>query len=138
MQIKFRPHHFLCAIGFQGKGYSPEFVSNFSQIIAILNGPNGDETQIEVTDITDSICDPCPLKRETLCTTQEKIQALDNNHAHILGVAAGDTLTWGEAKQRIVEKMNLAEFHKACASCSWKSLGVCEQSLIDLHNKHKK
>ena len=31
--LQFRPHHFLCAFCFQGKGYSPEFIENF-----IMNG----------------------------------------------------------------------------------------------------
>lgn len=138
MNIKFRPHHFLCAIGFQGKGYSPEFVNNFLQIMGLLNSSDGDKTEIEVTNVTDSICSPCPHKRDKLCTSQEKIQTLDNSHAQVLGIAAGDILTWGEAKQRIIEKMNLSEFHKACSSCNWKPLGICEQALNNLRKKYCK
>ncbi len=138
MKIKFRPHHFLCTVGFQGKGYSPEFVQNFSDIVSILNGPQGDTTEIEVTDITDSICAPCPLKREHLCVTQEKIQSLDNNHSATLNIKPGQNITWGDAKKRIVEKMTLSEFNHACAQCGWKSLGICEQALIALQNNIKK
>lgn len=135
MKIKFRPHHFLCSVGFQGKGYSPAFVQNFTDIMAILNAPKGDEIEIEVTDITDSICDPCPLKKEHLCSTQEKIQSLDDNHAQILNLKPGQIISWGDAKKRIVEKMTLNEFNQACAQCSWKTLGICEQALINLRSK---
>jgi hypothetical protein len=138
MKIKFRPHHFLCAVGFQGKGYSSDFVANFSQIMKILNGPDGDKVAIEVTDVTDSICAPCPHKRNKLCTTQEKIQTLDNNHAQVLKIADGDILTWGEAKQRVIENMNLEKFHQACSSCSWKSSGICEQALNKLRDNNNK
>ena len=27
--LEFRPHHFLCTLGFEGKGYSDEFVRNY-------------------------------------------------------------------------------------------------------------
>lgn len=135
--LKFRPHHFLCAIGFQGKGYSDEFVENFKEIVDQLRGPNGDNIKIEVTQFTDSICSPCPHKRNTLCATQEKIQHLDEAHAQILGIKAGDILSWGEAKQRIIERMHLAAFDNACSTCNWKKMGVCEQALRDLLNVNK-
>ena len=38
--LKFRPHHFLCTLGFQGKGYSPGFVANFQAIADRLRGPD--------------------------------------------------------------------------------------------------
>lgn len=84
--MKFRPHHFLCTVGYQGKGYSEEFVKNYDRISQSLkrNGVKGDDTPIEVVAKTDSICSPCPSKRGDLCETQEKIEKLDNAHAKIL------------------------------------------------------
>lgn len=130
--IKFRPHHFLCTLGFQGTGYSPQFVANYQVIVDQLNNPAGDNTPITVVEHTDSICAPCPNKHDLLCTTQTKITALDNAHAEILNIKTGDVVTWGEAKQKIANHMNLEQFHKACAICSWKELGVCEQALKNL------
>jgi hypothetical protein len=72
-QLQFRPHHFLCALSFQGKGYSTAFAANFSRIMQELNAPGGDAIQIAITADTDSICAPCPSRRDRLCETQDKI-----------------------------------------------------------------
>lgn len=129
VKLKFRPHHFMCTLGFEGKGYSDEFVANYSKIAEQLRGPLGDQTEIEVVNQTDSICAPCPHRREALCETQEKITKLDNAHAEILNLIPGEVLTWQEAKQRIKNSMTLERFHAACEPCAWKKLGVCETAL---------
>lgn len=132
--IKFRPHHFLCAVGFEGKGYSEPFVENFAAIVQQLKSVDGDNIPIEVTEITDSICEPCPNRRATLCTDQEKIISLDNAHAAVLKLKSGDVLTWGEAKQRIIENIDQSCFDKICEPCSWKATGICETALYKLRN----
>lgn len=134
MTIKFRPHHFLCSLGFAGKGYSDEFVANYSRIVEQLRGPLGDETKLKVVEQTDSVCAPCPHRRGTLCETQEKIEILDKAHAEILNLVPGEILTWGEAKQRIKNHMTLEKFDQACAPCSWKQLGVCQEALEKLQD----
>ena len=51
--IKFRPHHFMCTLGFQGHGYSLGFVKNYKKIVEKLNL---DETaMIEVVGNMDAI-----------------------------------------------------------------------------------
>lgn len=76
--IRFRPHHFLCALGFQGKGYSDAFTANMSAIVHDrLRAENGGKTRIEVIGAADDICQPCPKRRGTLCTSQTKITRLD-------------------------------------------------------------
>lgn len=125
-KIFFRPHHFLCALCFQGNGYSPQFIANFSELMQLLNSENGDDKEIEVVDETDSICSPCPHRREKSCTSQEKILKLDKGHAQVLGIKAGEKITWGEAKKRISECMTMENFHQVCAPCDWKKLGICE------------
>ena len=97
--VTFRPHHFLCSLGFQGKGYSDAFTANMSGIVIDrLRAPGGDDTVIEVTGATDDICAPCPKRRDTLCTEQDKIAALDRRHARALGLFVGSTLTWGRSQ----------------------------------------
>ncbi len=124
MEINFRPHHFLCTLCFQGKGYSPTFVANYEQIVTQLNQES--QTPIHVVNRTDSICNACPQKQDALCTTEAKVQQLDNAHAEALGIAAGDILNWKQAKERIAQRIDLKTFHKICATCSWKELGICE------------
>lgn len=123
----FRPHHFLCTLGFQGKGYSPDFVENYIQVKEALQ--NDEELPIHVIPHLDSVCTVCPHNQGGICATEEKIRSLDNRHSRVLGLASGDVLTWGAAKQRIKDKMTLAAFHEACKGCQWKPLGICEKAL---------
>jgi hypothetical protein len=123
--LTFRPHHFLCTLCFQGKGYSPEFIANYKDIVKNLNN----ETVIKITQGTDSICAPCPHKRELKCASQEKIEFLDKQHQEVLELKPNETLTWKEAKEKIKNKLTLEKFHQICDTCSWKSYGICEQVL---------
>ncbi len=132
--IKFRPHHFLCALGFQGKGYSPKFVENFGEITAQLNSTHGDQTPIDVVAQTDDICQPCPHRRNLSCETQDKIDKLDQAHASALNIKTGDVLTWQKAKQLIKENINVSNFQTLCAPCEWQKLGICENALQQLIN----
>ena len=127
MQIEFRPHHFLCTFCFKGKGYSPEFVDNYQVIAAQLK--QDADTPIRVVNHTDSICSPCPHRQGLRCTTEAKVQHLDQAHAGALEIQPGDVLTWREAKNRIAERIDLNTFHKICATCSWKASGICESVL---------
>ena len=55
--VRYRPHHFLCSLGFEGKGYSPEFTANMAAIVmGRVRAPQGDATVIEVADGFDDIC----------------------------------------------------------------------------------
>ena len=135
--LRFRPHHFLCTVGYEGKGYSPEFVANYDLIARELKQEaNGDERLIEVTAGTaDSICEPCPNRRGEGCATDEKIQALDRAHQKVLGLSPGERLTWGQAKARIQDRFTLEAFHRDCAPCAWKEFGICETALRKLRNE---
>lgn len=131
-RIKFRPHHFLCTLCFQGKGYSPEFVRNYKHILEQLS----DDTKITIVQETDSICSPCPHKRESKCVSQEKIELLDTQHAKALQLDLKNKdnnlsleLTWKQAKNLIKKNMTLEKFHKICAPCEWKKYGICEKVL---------
>lgn len=134
--IQFRPHHFLCTLGFEGKGYSQEFVRNFQALADRLRrDPAGDSVVLEVVGRTDSICAPCPNRQGSLCSTQQKIQSLDDAHAQVLGLKPGDRLTWGEAKARIAARMTDERFDSACAPCGWKALGICKLALDRLREE---
>lgn len=136
--ITFRPHHFLCALGFEGKGYSDGFTANMSQIVVdVLRAPGGDATLIAVTGATDDICGPCPKRRGTLCTEQEKIATLDSRHARALGLFADSRLSWGEAKRRIVKRVPPGSLATLCKGCRWLEMGMCESALARLHETAK-
>lgn len=122
--LAFRPHHFLCALCFQGKGYSKPFIANFTAIMEILN--TAEETNIQVVKETDSLCQPCPHRQGQRCETEAKIALLDHAHADALHIKVGDILTWKDAKKRIRDTISLPVFDQICATCEWKPLGLCE------------
>lgn len=127
--IRFRPHHFFCALGFEGKGYSDTFTANMAKIInGRLRAEDGDEAVIEVVDTTDDICGPCPSRIGRLCVSQKKIDRLDAAHAEALQLVAGERLSWGAAKARMAAQPN--DIHQdICAGCQWLPMGMCAASL---------
>jgi uncharacterized protein len=130
--FQFRPHHFMCTLGFQGKGYSPKFVQNYARIVSVLQGSEGDQQLIRVVSDCDSICQACPRRTEQSCQQDNTVALLDDAHIQVLGLEIGQIVRWGEVKQLIKDKMSLVEFHRVCSSCVWKNLGYCEDALCSL------
>ncbi|MEZ5886321.1 MAG: DUF1284 domain-containing protein [Paracoccaceae bacterium] len=134
--VRYRPHHFLCSLGFQGKGYSEGFTANMTAIVmGRLRAQGGDATVIEVTGATDDICAPCPKRRGRLCTSQDKIKTLDRAHAAALRIEPHERLTWGEAKARIRANVPPGTLKTLCAGCEWEPYGMCEEALAALHKE---
>lgn len=134
--VRYRPHHFLCSLGFEGKGYSESFTENMTAIVmGRLRAKGGDATVIEVTGATDDICAPCPKRRGRLCTNQDKIKTLDRAHAAALRLEPRETLTWGEAKARIRANIPAGSLKILCAGCEWERYGMCEAALRRLHDE---
>tara|TARA_A100000171_G_scaffold52680_1_gene72346 strand:- start:1260 stop:1688 length:429 start_codon:yes stop_codon:yes gene_type:complete len=130
--VRFRPHHFLCANGFQGKGYSSSFVENFSAIVDRLRGPAGGEIPFVIVEETDDICHPCPHRRGKKCSKQILIDSLDKRHASVLDLKVGQKLTWGEAQQKIIKYVTDDIFQEICHGCFWQKEGMCLKALRNL------
>lgn len=133
--FRFRPHHFLCALGFQGKGYSDDFTANMAQIVDLLRGPDGSDTELEVTVQADSICAPCPHRRGVSCDKAARIATLDQRHAAALRLKDGDRISWAEARKRIRAHVPPGSLAQLCKGCQWLGLGLCEAALQKLHDK---
>ncbi|MCB2115824.1 MAG: DUF1284 domain-containing protein [Rhodobacteraceae bacterium] len=132
--VRYRPHHFLCSLGFEGKGYSEAFTTNMSAIVmGRLRAEGGDSTEIQVVGGADDICAPCPKRRGTLCTSQDKIKTLDRAHAAALKLSPHERLTWGDAKARIRAEVPPGSLKTLCKGCEWEPYGMCEAALKRLH-----
>ena len=137
--ITFRPHHFLCALGYQGKGYDDAFTENMDKVIADgLHQDGGENTLITVTRQADIICGPCPHRRGQGCASQEKIDKLDNRHAERLNLVDGEILSWCEAKERIAANVKKGDLSTLCEGCQWLELGLCEDALSRLIDSKSK
>ena len=131
--ISYRPHHFLCSIGWKGMGYSPAFSKNMDFIVnEQLRSTDGDKVLLKVVKFTDDLCSPCPHKRDKLCSKQETIETLDNAHSKKLNLITNEILSWKEAKKRIIQNIKPKDLDKICQGCQWLEYGVCKQSLKEL------
>jgi len=130
-RVRLRPHHLMCVHGFEGKGYSPEFVKNFWQVIERLN--KSDQVEVEVVGSTqEDICAPCPNNTGIVCSDETKIRKLDQGYEVTLNVRVNDILSWKEVKHRIAAQVTDEAFEANCEPCSWKKLGVCKEALVKL------
>ena len=133
MTVRLRPHHVLCSIGFEGRGYSSPFIANMSQVIdGQLRAPGGEAITIAFTAQADSICAPCPNRVGMGCAKGEVIEGLDGRHAAALGIAAGDRLSWGACLDRVVETVRPDDLDHLCAGCGWLAEGMCKSALARL------
>jgi len=126
--IQFRPHHFMCTLSFQGRGYSRPFIHNYKAIVEQLN--KRPDTLIKVVQDIDSICQACPHQMKSVtCNKQWFISELDKRHQQILDIKNEDVISWEQAKERIKTRMTIEKFQAACEGCEWKTYGICEKSL---------
>lgn len=132
--LRLRPHHLLCALGFEGEGYSSDFVANMSRIVmGQLRAEGGDDTPIKLTGYADDICAPCPKRVGRLCKSQQRIALIDRSHAQALKLKPREEMTWGQAKDRIRANVQPGTLEQLCLGCKWLELGLCEAALERLH-----
>lgn len=130
----------MCVHGFQGKGYSPEYVENFWKI---FNSFKSDEnTLVKVIEGPDEICRPCPNNLKRKCTPsgnidEARIRALDDAYSATLQLKSGEVMTWKEVKERVVRLVTDTAFDKNCEICAWKKAGYCKSALVELREKLK-
>lgn len=65
--MKLRGHHLLCILGFQGYGYSEDFVLNMTRINELRKS---EKSIIKLTNIPDDICSSCPNLKNNLCENE--------------------------------------------------------------------
>ena len=69
MKIKLRGHHLLCLQGFQGYGYSEDFVSNMARI---NEKRNSEDCRITLSNEPDDICSCCPKLNGNYCENKKQ------------------------------------------------------------------
>ena len=69
MKIKLRGHHLLCLRGFQGYGYSKDFVLNMTRINELRKTK---DCIISLTNEPDDICSACPNLQDNMCENEKQ------------------------------------------------------------------
>jgi hypothetical protein len=110
---------------------SPVFVQNYWEVVQTLTAHP--TTLIQIVSSTDVICQACPhLREKTGCKDFAKTNLIDQRHLEVLSLKLSQVISWDKAKQVIKERMTEEKFNYACATCEWKSYGVCLKAVKNL------
>lgn len=117
--LTLRPHHALCLLFFEGKGYSQAFVEN---MWAVVGDPN---QVVQITSGCDTLCQACPHNQYGVCDDEAKVTAFDQRVlAHIGSLKdAEEPIALTDLCQKvhdaILQRGLLAE---VCGECEWAAL----------------
>ncbi len=115
---KLRPHHGICFQFYRGKGYSKEFTDNMDALNKLLTT----KQLIQIQSGLDSVCRKCPNSDGTACSTQEKVEWLDQKVMEGCGLKPGQVLMYGEFSTLVLEKLiRTGKWNEICRCCSWYS-----------------
>lgn len=133
--IRLRAHHLLCIPGFQGIGYTTDFIHNLYRVKRMVEEQPG--LAIEVVDGCDDICRACPNMRDGTCYRGDEkpngtVREIDRRVLERLGVRPGDRLRSAELYARIGEKIRPDDIGEICNGCEWLRLGFCRHGLAGL------
>ncbi|MBR0059444.1 MAG: DUF1284 domain-containing protein [Methanobrevibacter sp.] len=120
MRIKLRGHHLLCLLGFQGYGYSEDFVFNMTQI---NEKRKSKDCIITLTNEADDICSSCPNLKDNICENEKQneiIVKMDNEIlSHFDSKRKYNSL---ELFKEVSLKFNtLKSVENVCNNCKWEN-----------------
>lgn len=121
--MKIRAHHLLCMQGFQGYGYTQDFIDNMAGIIKNIN--SNPDLKIEITDECDAICSGCPHNVNGICHQEPdspgKVRNLDLQVLQKLGLPRGSKVKAEDVFSLANTKIrNISDIQDICGRCEWK------------------
>ena len=141
MEKVIRGHHLLCVHGFQGMGYSPEFVETMKAIVTDIRNDNIDFPIRVVADF-DEACGACPHRGVERCEassdSQEHVLTMDSKTIQHLGIERNQVFMKSELVAQTAEKVVPTDLEHLCAGCSWLPYGVCKERIEQLRKKYCK
>lgn len=116
--MKLRGHHLLCILGFQGYGYSEDFVLNMVRINELRKS---DKTTIKLINRPDDICSACPNLKDDVCENKmqnENIVKMDNEVLSQFNI--NQEYNAIDLFNEVVLKFNtLKSVENICNDCKW-------------------
>lgn len=121
-----RPHHGLCTLFFEGKGYSPAFVERMGQIIRETE--QGES--LRLTASADAICEKCPNRRGEACRGVNAL-AYDQEVLKRTGLREGDTVTLNQLQCMVKEHiLRPGALETICGECRW--IEICRRKWTEM------
>ncbi|MBM7650136.1 hypothetical protein JOC78_003120 [Bacillus ectoiniformans] len=130
-----RGHHLLCVHGFEGMGYSSEFIQTMTSIVNDIRN-NEKDFFIKVTASIDEACLSCPNRREAICNaaegSQDHVVTLDQNVISHLGLIEGESYRKSFLVEQTAKNVEPDDLDRLCENCSWLQSGVCKEGIRKL------
>ncbi len=141
MTMVLRGHHLLCVQGFQGMGYSPGFVKEFSKIVEKIRDEEKDFS-VQVIAGLDDACQHCPNKGENKCEadmgSNEHVLIMDLRVISHLGLIEGAAYPKSYLLELIAKEITPDDLDHLCSNCSWLKFNVCKEGIAKLNEKYAK
>ena len=117
--IRIRPHHLLCIQGFQGYGYTSEFVSHMKKFISFLKSNLNYNLQIVLE--SDELCSRCPHNVDGRCVkgAQDEIDKVDRLVVEMANLDLKFIYTDFDAFSTVNKNLNYDHVISICSKCSW-------------------
>lgn len=129
MKLTLRGHHLLCLQGFQGYGYSEDFVLNMARINEMRKSK---DTIISLTDECDDICASCPNLNDNICENEKQnkiIKKMDDEVISKLDI--NNEYNAPELFEKVSIKFNTLDSVKnICVGCKWREECLFYNKLI--------
>ena len=120
MKIKLRGHHLLCLLGFQGYGYSEDFVSNMTHI---NEKRKSKDCIITLINEADDICSSCPNLKDNFCENEKQNEIIVKMDDEILShFNSKKEYNSVELFKEVSLKFNtLKSVENVCNNCKWEN-----------------
>ncbi len=124
MTLRLRPHHLLCVLTYVGKGYSPAFTANMTEIAGRL----GRGEAVDIVAGPDDICAPLLDTPDVHChrpsvTERDKAAARDLSPLFGIDIRTGTRLVLdADLLGRARRAFAADAVRSACAGCEWNGL----------------
>lgn len=127
---KLRGHHLFCLLGYRGMGYSKEYVKNMTRLHQTLR--ECPKTLIQLVMGPDQLCEKYPNSGTYHCQ-DDSIYERDSVILEKLGLKIGQILKWEDIESCIRKFVVPSDIQIVCETCSWRSYGVCEEGIQEIH-----
>ncbi|MED4035990.1 DUF1284 domain-containing protein [Niallia taxi] len=127
---KLRGHHLFCLLGYRGMGYSAEYVQNMTKLHQTLR--KNPDTFVQIVDGPDQLCEKYPNSGKYHCLDSH-IYDRDSAFLEKLGLHVGEIIRWRDIETAILTHAVPSDIPIICETCSWRSYGVCEEGIQELH-----
>lgn len=127
---KLRGHHLFCLLGYRGMGYSEEYVENMTSLHETLRIKP--KTQILLVNGPDQLCEKFPDSGKYHC---QDVSIYERDAAILkkMKLEIGQVLSWEDIVTHVQKNVVPSDIQIVCETCSWRSYGVCEEGIQEIH-----